>query len=83
MSCRVLQRGVEDFTLAKAVDIARELGCTVLEGYYIHTEKNGMVCDHYKRLGFHSVGMEGSATVWQLSVEGWISSSSSYIYEES
>jgi FkbH-like protein len=83
MSCRVLQRGVEDFALAKALDIARRLGCTVLEGRYIPTEKNGMVCDHYKRLGFHSVGTEGSATVWQLSVEGWVSPSSCCIHEES
>ena len=82
MSCRVLQRGVEDFALAKAVDAARRMGCAILEGHYIPTDKNGMVRDHYQRLGFQSAGREGAATVWRLPIDGWISAPS-YISEGS
>jgi len=81
MSCRVLQRGVEAFALAKAAEAARTMGCTVLEGHYIPTEKNGMVRDHYQRLGFEPAGTDGAATVWRLAVDRFVSPSS-YIAEE-
>ncbi|MEN4759390.1 HAD-IIIC family phosphatase [Chryseobacterium sp. C39-AII1] len=52
MSCRVLKRGMEDFTLNTIVDIARKNGFKYVEGEYIPTSKNQMVADHYGRLGF-------------------------------
>lgn len=52
MSCRVLKRGMEDFTLNTIVDIARKNGYKYVEGEYIPTAKNQMVADHYNRLGF-------------------------------
>ena len=52
MSCRVLGRQVEPTTLNLIVEHARLLGATRLIGEYIPTKKNGMVKDHYERLGF-------------------------------
>ena len=82
MSCRVLQRGVESFALAKAVATAKAMGCGVLEGRYIPSGKNEMVRDHYPRLGFESVGTEADASVFRLAVAGW-TAAHSHIREES
>jgi FkbH-like protein len=52
MSCRVLGRQVETATLNLIVGEARRLGATRLIGEYRPTPKNGMVKDHYAKLGF-------------------------------
>jgi FkbH-like protein len=52
MSCRVLGRQVEPATLNLVVEMARGLGARRLRGEYIPTKKNGMVRDHYAKLGF-------------------------------
>lgn len=52
MSCRVLKRGMEVFTLNTLVRYARENGFKRLIGEYLPTAKNGMVAEHYPRLGF-------------------------------
>ncbi len=52
MSCRVLKRGMEDFSLNKLVDRARAAGFKKLTGEYISTPKNGIVKNHYHQLGF-------------------------------
>ena len=56
MSCRVLKRGMEDFTLNTVVEKAREQGYRRIVGEYLPTLKNGMVKDHYDRLGFKPLG---------------------------
>ena len=52
MSCRVLGRQVEPTTLNLIAQQAARLRATRLIGEYIPTAKNGMVRDHYSRLGF-------------------------------
>lgn len=52
MSCRVLGRQVEPTTLNLIACRAARLGARRLVGEYIPTKKNGMVKDHYARLGF-------------------------------
>ncbi len=52
MSCRVLGRQVEPTTLNLVVAEGRRLGARRLVGEFIPTKKNGMVKDHYERLGF-------------------------------
>jgi FkbH-like protein len=52
MSCRVLGRQVEPTTLNLVAAQARALGAKKLIGTYIPTKKNGMVRDHYVKLGF-------------------------------
>jgi FkbH-like protein len=52
MSCRVLGRQVEPSSLNLIAEQARRLGARRLIGEYVPTKKNGMVRDHYARLGF-------------------------------
>lgn len=56
MSCRVLKRGMENFTLNTIVNFAQENGYKYLKGEYIATAKNGMVAEHYSKLGFEPDG---------------------------
>ncbi len=52
MSCRVLGRQVEPTSLNLIVTQARALAATRVIGEYVPTKKNGMVRDHYLKLGF-------------------------------
>jgi FkbH-like protein len=52
MSCRVLGRQVEPTTLNLVAAAAKRLGAPRLIGEYLPTKKNGMVRDHYSKLGF-------------------------------
>jgi len=52
MSCRVLGRQVEQATLAVLSEAARARGARALIGEYRPTAKNGMVAEHFPRLGF-------------------------------
>lgn len=52
MSCRVLGRQVEPTTLNLIAAQAKLLGARRLIGEYIPTKKNGMVKEHYQKLGF-------------------------------
>ncbi|HSV52318.1 MAG TPA: HAD-IIIC family phosphatase [Burkholderiaceae bacterium] len=59
MSCRVLGRTAEAFTLAALVRLARQQGATALVGEYLATARNGVVADLYPRLGFVPVDDHG------------------------
>jgi FkbH-like protein len=54
MSCRVLGRQVEEATMNLVAEQARELGATQLLGEYLPSKKNGMVREHYSKLGFEA-----------------------------
>ena len=60
MSCRVLKRGMENFTLNTMVEFAKEKGYKRIIGEYLPTPKNKMVEQHYPDLGF--VKKEGVPT---------------------
>jgi FkbH-like protein len=69
MSCRVLGRQVEPTTLNLLAARAAALGAKRLVGRYVPTKKNGMVKDHYAKLGFTVVGETpdgGSRAVLEL-----------------
>jgi FkbH-like protein len=66
MSCRVLQRGVEEFAREALVELARQEGCARILGSYIPTAKNSMVEHHYARLGFEPEGSDSTQTFWCL-----------------
>lgn len=56
MSCRVLKRGMEQFTLNIIAAFAVEHRFRYLKGEYLETPKNAMVKEHYYSLGFKPVG---------------------------
>ncbi len=55
MSCRVLKRGMENFTLNVIVDFARQHGYKHMIGEYLPTRKNKLVERHYESLGFSRI----------------------------
>ncbi len=55
MSCRVLKRGMENFTLNTMVERAKTAGYKKIIGEYLPTPKNKMVENHYKELGFSKI----------------------------
>ena len=60
MSCRVLKRGMENFTLNTMVEAAKAKGYKKIIGEYLPTPKNKMVEQHYTGLGFEPI--EGTET---------------------
>ncbi len=52
MSCRVLKRGMEEFCLNYLMSEVKKKNIEFLVGEYIPTQKNKIVIDHYKNLGF-------------------------------
>ena len=69
MSCRVLKRGMEGFTLNTLMAYAKSNGFKRIIGEYLPTAKNKMVEEHYPRLRFHPV--EGVRNQWELEVESY------------
>lgn len=68
MSCRVLKRGMENFTLNILVDYAFQNGFKKIIGEYLPTAKNKMVKELYPSLGFDAIdGVETAQ--WVLYVE--------------
>ena len=56
MSCRVIGRTLESFTLSELARQAEQFGFRQLLGEYIETKKNGLVRDVYERHGFLPMG---------------------------
>jgi FkbH-like protein len=68
MSCRVLNRQVEAAVLNEIMRSARLAGIQHLIGRYRPTPRNGVVRDHYEKLGFRLVSGTDEETVWVLDV---------------
>jgi FkbH-like protein len=66
MSCRVLKRGMEQFVLNTIMAYAASQSYRTIKGEFVPTDKNGMVQDHYKNLGF-----EQKDNYWYLDVNGY------------
>lgn len=73
MSCRVLGRQVEEATMNLLVDQARSRGVSRILGEYRPTAKNGMVKEHYQRLGFVPIESRSdeNATWWVLDLDAY------------
>jgi FkbH-like protein len=67
MSCRVVKRDMELAMLDSIVAVCRDQGVTEIYGRYIPTPKNGMVSDHYEKLGFRRVDDDtDNQAIWKL-----------------
>ena len=71
MSCRVLKRGMENFTLNTMVEYAKAKGYKKIIGEYIPTPKNKMVEQHYPNLGFSTIKTEDSSQ-YVLDLESYL-----------
>jgi FkbH-like protein len=74
MSCRVLGRQVEEATLQVVAAEARQRGARALVGEYRPSGRNGMVAEHYAKLGFAPCepppGAEPGARFWRYEIDG-------------
>ncbi|MGA2534664.1 MAG: HAD-IIIC family phosphatase [Terracidiphilus sp.] len=74
MSCRVLKREMEFAMCDALVERARAIGVATIQGYYLPTQKNGIVADLYQTLGFQPCpplpDLPPGATVWTLALRG-------------
>ena len=66
MSCRVLKRGMENFTLNTMVERAKAAGYKRIIGEYLPTPKNKMVEMHYPNLGFSKIESESNKYLLDL-----------------
>jgi FkbH-like protein len=70
MSCRVIGRTAEQFTLRQFLERAMALGYRRVVGEYLPTKKNALVADLYDRLGFaRDGGAAGGGVRYLLDLE--------------
>ena len=70
MSCRVLGRKVEQMVLKELLENAKQRDIHALRGTYIPTDRNKLVIDHYRNLGFSEINRHPDGTTsWELCVE--------------
>ena len=69
MSCRVLNRRIEEAICNRLVRDAGREGALRLVGEYVPTERNRIVADLFDRLGFKLVESTGSGSRWVLNVQ--------------
>jgi len=73
MSCRVLQRGVEQFVMNSVVSFAARHQMATVRGRYIPTEKNSMVKEFYSNFGFVASPISSDKSFeWTLSVQDYL-----------
>lgn len=73
MSCRVLQRGVEQLAMNKIFDYARKGNYACVRGQYIPTAKNIMVKSFFEQFGFQQTGKsEDGASQWRLASADYV-----------
>lgn len=76
MSCRVLNRRVEQAMLHRLINCASQQGIRFLDGVYIPSGRNEMVATLYERLGFSAAtsAQPDGRTQWTLPLEGFTQS---------
>jgi len=72
MSCRVLGRKVELAVLQDLIGAAKRQGGNKLIGIYRPSDRNMIVKDHYKLLGFEQVSMTTDEQVWELDISDYV-----------
>lgn len=55
MSCRVLKKTVENYTIHKIIEASKKRGVKEIKSEFIQSKKNGMVRDLYENLGFECI----------------------------
>jgi FkbH-like protein len=71
MSCRVLNRRLEEAVLDVLASTGLSRGITRLTGHYVPTDRNGMVRGHYHHLGFAPGPTSAGVDVWHLDLAGY------------
>lgn len=65
MSCRVLKRDMELAVFDKLIHNLQDTNIKIVRGKYIKNNKNSMVAELYKELGFELIRKDGENTYWE------------------
>jgi FkbH-like protein len=68
MICR---RRVEEAVLAQIATAARRAGKSAITGTFIDSKRNGLVRDHYHKLGFSQTGDDDAQSQWRLELSAF------------
>ncbi len=79
MSCRVLGRQMEKFMFDQLVEAARHRGIEEIIAVYRRTPKNGLVREHYHKLGFVKIDETPEETRYRLRVPQAIARTATHI----
>ncbi len=71
MSCRVLNRKIEEAICNRLAQDALAAGAHRLVGEYVPTDRNGIVADLYPKLGFRLLDSDGPGSRWCLDLDGF------------
>jgi|MEHZ01.4.fsa_nt_MEHZ011091739.1_2 FkbH-like protein len=69
MSCRVLNRFVEETTFSGITETAESFGCEEIYGCYIRTKKNDLVSRLYDKLGFQLISENDAVKEYKVSLK--------------
>jgi FkbH-like protein len=72
MSCRVLNRQVEELTVNQLFAIARANGSGRVVGRYLPTSKNKLVANLYPKMGFTPLATEGDGQAYARAVDAFV-----------
>lgn len=72
LSCRVFKRDMEYLMINNLFDMCKEQNINAVIGYYYRTEKNNIVKDFYKELGFEQMNDNSDEAVWRIEVEKYV-----------
>lgn len=83
LSCRVLKKGVENFTLENIIKICSERNIASLYGTYKRTKKNDLVSNLYQELGFQElVSTQGEVKTYALEAEKYTKAATNSLIRE-
>ena len=68
MSCRVLERQIENVILNEIIKRGKKNGCKKIVGKYINSNRNNLVKDLYTKLGFTFVENKDLESVYELDI---------------
>ena len=71
MSCRVLGRKVELATLSNLIYSAKKFKIKEIIGKYISTNRNSLVKNHYKDLGFKLKSKKNKVELWKINTDNY------------
>lgn len=83
MSCRVLGRQAELYMFDRLLNASAARGVKRLVGRYVRTPKNGLVADHYDKLGFRRLHEDVDEMVYVFDVAQRRSAYCPFIVDES
>jgi FkbH-like protein len=79
MSCRVLKRDMEKAMFDVIVEECKKKEIDLIYGYFYKTQKNKMVKDHYRNLGFEAIEESDDQSKWVIEVSKVIEKKNKFI----